>query len=72
MSGSGLPEPQAEAVGTAGSADQAPAATGTGSVQQESTSARNELPGTASPLPLSGLIALLSLAGAAGIRAFRQ
>jgi len=69
VSGSGLPETQA--VGTAGSADQTPAATG--AVQQESTNARNdaELPRTASPLPLSGLIALLSLAGAAGIRAFR-
>lgn len=68
VSGPGLPETQVEPVGTSGSADQAPAA-----VQQESTSARNdaELPRTASPLPLSGLIALLSLAGAAGIRAFR-
>ena len=66
VNGSGLPETQA--VGTAGSADQTPAA-----VQQGSTAARNdaELPPTASPLPLSGLIALLSLAGAAGIRAFR-
>jgi len=31
----------------------------------------NELPRTASPLALSGLLGLLSLAGAAGIRAFR-
>jgi hypothetical protein len=50
---------------------------GTSGVQQESTYAQNqyaqsELPRTASPLALSGLIALLSLAGAAGLRAFRQ
>jgi len=72
VTGPGLPEPQAEAVGTAGRADQTPAATGS-SVRQESIDARNdaELPRTASPLALSGLIALLSLAGAAGIRAFR-
>jgi len=31
-----------------------------------------ELPRTASPLPLSGLLGLFSLAGAAGIRKFRQ
>ena len=69
VSGSGLPETQVEAVGTSGRADQAP----TGAVGQESTTARNdaELPRTASPLPLSGLIALLSFAGAVGIRAFR-
>jgi hypothetical protein len=72
VTGSGLPpETQVQAVGTAGNADQAPAATGTGSVRQEATYAQNELPRTASPLPLTGLIALLSLAGAAGIRAFR-
>jgi hypothetical protein len=35
------------------------------------TAVRDELPATASPLALSGLIALFSLAGAAGIRAFR-
>jgi hypothetical protein len=50
-------------------------------VRQESTIAQadtrdnsgavNELPATASPLALSGLLALLSLAGAAGIRSFR-
>jgi hypothetical protein len=33
--------------------------------------AANELPRTASPLPLSGLIGLLSLAGGYGLRAFR-
>ena len=32
----------------------------------------SELPRTASPLPLSGLIGLLSLAGAAGLRAMRR
>lgn len=40
--------------------------------QAESQVARNELPQTASPLALSGLIGLLSLAGAAGLRAFRS
>jgi hypothetical protein len=40
--------------------------------QAESQIARNELPQTASPLALSGLIGLLSLAGAAGIRAIRK
>jgi hypothetical protein len=66
-----------EAVGTSGSGDQV--ATDSG-VRQESTIAQNdrndtgavsELPSTASPLALSGLLALLSLAGAAGIRSFR-
>lgn len=65
------------AVGTSGSGDQV--ATDSG-VRQESTIAQNntndnnavsELPSTASPLALSGLMALLSLAGAAGIRSFR-
>ena len=32
----------------------------------------DELPRTASPLALTGLLGLLSLAGAAGIRAFRN
>ena len=50
------------AVGTSGTAAQQP----------ETTTAQAELPRTASPLPLSGLIALLSLAGAAGLRAFRS
>jgi hypothetical protein len=65
------------AVGTSGSGDQV--ASGS-DVRQESTIAQNdrndndavsELPATASPLALSGLLALLSLAGAAGIRSFR-
>jgi hypothetical protein len=65
------------AVGTSGSGGQVAADSG---VRQESTIAQNdtrdndavsELPATASPLALSGLLALLSLAGAAGIRSFR-
>lgn len=40
-------------------------------VAQNDTSARTELPSTASPLPLMGLITVLSLLGAAGIRTFR-
>jgi hypothetical protein len=58
-------EQGAVAVGTAGTAQSRQ------DVRQESTGAGNELPRTASPLPLSGLISLLSLAGAAGIRRFR-
>jgi hypothetical protein len=51
---------------------EAPRAVGT-SGQAESQIARaDELPRTASPLALSGLLGLLSLAGAAGIRAFRK
>jgi hypothetical protein len=57
------------AVGTAGA--QTPSATDRSS-QPESTSAANELPRTASPLPLSGLLGLFSLAGAAGLRRFRE
>jgi hypothetical protein len=50
------------------------AAVGT-SGQADATIARNEpaeLPRTASPLALSGLLGLLSLAGAAGVRSFRR
>ena len=48
----------------------------TSTVRQEGTFAQNttsrtELPQTASPFALMGLVAALSLAGAAGIRAFR-
>ena len=50
------------AVGTSGVQD----------AQPESTEARNELPRTASPLALSGLLGLLSLAGAFGLRSFRR
>lgn len=66
------------AVGTSGSGGQVASDSG---VRQESTIAQaeprdnsgavSELPATASPLALSGLLALLSLAGAAGIRSFR-
>jgi hypothetical protein len=85
VEGSGLPQASGDvAVGTSGGAGQRDAAV-SGSVRQESTmaqadtranvgndtAARNELPATASPLALSGLIALFSLAGAASIRAFR-
>jgi hypothetical protein len=68
---------ETEVTGTSGSGDQA--ATDS-NVRQESTIAQNtsndnaaqkELPSTASPLALSGLLGLLSLAGAAGIRSFR-
>ena len=59
----------AGAVGTSGSDDSQ--AAGNAGVRQEGTTARNELPATASPLALSGLIGLLSLAGALGIRAVR-
>ena len=55
-------------------ADVEPAPVGTSGVQDarpESVQARAELPRTASPLALSGLIGLLSLAGAMGLRAFR-
>jgi hypothetical protein len=69
---------ETEVSGTSGSGDQV--ATDS-NVRQESTVAQNdrnadsgatrELPATASPLALSGLLSLLSLAGAFGIRAFR-
>jgi hypothetical protein len=50
---------------------------GTSGVQAESTTAAQnaapaELPRTASPLALSGLLGLLSLAGAAGVRKLRR
>ena len=69
---------ETEVSGTSGSSDQVASDSG---VRQESTIAQadtsadsgavSELPATASPLALSGLLALLSLAGAAGIRSFR-
>ena len=65
-------EPQAQAATPAPAPVREPAPVGTSGVQQESQTARAELPRTASPLMLSGLIGLLSLAGAAGIRAFRS
>jgi hypothetical protein len=79
------PEPQVQAqadiavddnraVGTSGvAADVDVNADADAGIQQESTSARADtLPATASPLALSGLLGLLSLAGAAGIRFFRS
>jgi len=75
---SGRNETEVSATGTSGSGDQV--ATDS-NVRQESTIAQSnpnadsgatrELPATASPLALSGLLSLLSLAGAFGIRAFR-
>jgi len=69
---------ETEVSGTSGSGDQVAADS---NVRQESTVAQNdtnrdsgavsELPATASPLALSGLLGLLSLIGAAGIRSFR-
>ena len=74
------------AVGTSGSSETGAVGTSgqvasDSGVRQESTIAQadtrdnsgavSELPATASPLALSGLLALLSLAGAAGIRSFR-
>jgi hypothetical protein len=59
VQGAGVPDAQADvAVGTSG-------------VQAETQTAQNELPRTASPLGLAGLMGLLSLAGAAGVRFFR-
>jgi hypothetical protein len=50
---------------------QAPVGTSGSAAVQESTQARaDELPATASPLPLAGLIGLLSLVGALGTRKF--
>jgi len=58
------------------SSQQASVDTGARSVgtsgQAEGQIARNELPRTASPLALSGLLGLLSLAGAAGLRVIRK
>jgi hypothetical protein len=75
--GSGLPDAQPETAGTSGRSQQSETVGTAGQAQQAppaaDTAARNqsELPATASPLALSGLLGLLSLAGAAGIRFFR-
>jgi len=45
-------------------------AVGTSGIAQESTQARAELPRTASPAPLAGLIGLFALVGALGARRF--
>ena len=52
----------------AGRADETVGTTG----QAESTQARNELPRTASPLALSGLLSLLSFGGIGMLRAFKK
>lgn len=59
--------PAPEAVGTSGYSNQSAPA-------QESTTAynNNELPRTASRLPVAGLLGFFSLIGAAGLRRFRQ
>ena len=85
ISGSGRNE--TEVIGTSGRNETEVSGTASGqvandsNVRQESTVAQNdtnrdsgavrELPATASPLALSGLLGLLSLVGAAGIRSFR-
>jgi len=75
------PATPAEPAATVAAVEPAPAAdaaqqpVGTSGVQDarpESVEARAELPRTASPLALSALIGLLSLAGAVGLRAFRS
>jgi hypothetical protein len=51
---------------------EAPRAVGTSGQAEGQVARADELPRTASPLALSGLLGLLALAGAAGIRAFRK
>ena len=66
------PEPApAETRVAASQSDNAPRAVGTSGQAPAETARSQELPRTASPLALSGLLGLLSLAGAAGIRVFR-
>ena len=79
-----VPEPRPEPVATSGRSPETATQVSAGradanyGVRQESTVARNdaagqgELPHTSSPLALGGLISLLSLAGAAGLRALRR
>lgn len=65
----------AAAVGTTGRDDQAEVTAGAEqepSVARDQTFAGDELPRTASPLALSGLLALIALAGAAGVRTLRK
>ncbi len=66
-------QPSAAAGSLAGNRGAQSEAVGTSGAQAESQVARaDELPRTASPLALTGLIGLLSLAGALGLRAYRQ
>jgi hypothetical protein len=70
-------EPAPRPVGTSGSNAQPPdagapsAAAAARNDDSQQVARASELPKTASPLPISGLIGLLSLAGAAGMRALR-
>ena len=61
------------AVGTSGQTPQADTRPDTSNdARPESQSAASELPRTASPLPLAGLIGLLSMAGGLGLRMMRR
>ena len=76
VEGSGLPDADADADVQARAETQAPPARERVAVQSEpvavGTSGRaQELPATASPVPFSMVLGLLSIIGAAGIRAFR-
>lgn len=66
----GFREPPRESVTADARTQSDNRAVGTSGISQESTQARAELPRTASPAPLAGLIGLLALAGALGARRF--
>ncbi len=71
------PEPSVEAqadvdVSASRSVQSEPRAVGTSGVAESQVARADALPQTASVLPLSGLISMLSLAGAYGLRAFRR
>ena len=61
------PAPPAEPI-----AEPAPAPVATSGVAESQEARADTLPATASPLALSALLGLLSLAGAAGVRAYRR
>jgi hypothetical protein len=66
-------EPASQAAAASPAPSPAPGSVGTGGVQEQGQTARADtLPETASPLALSGLLGLLSLIGAAGVRAYRK
>ena len=67
------PAPEPRTVSPPPAAERPVGTSGQASTTAQSTDAQNtrELPATASPVALSGLLGLLSLLGAAGIRAFR-